>query len=251
MQMDIDFWVLILVGFLAQLIDGSLGMAYGVSSNSFLLGVGVPPAIASASVHTAEVFTTGISGFSHWKLGNIDKRIVLGLIIPGVIGGALGAYVLTSVDGNKIKPYIAIYLLIMGIRILFKAFRHKETPEIAPEPKLLAPLGLVGGTLDAMGGGGWGPIVTTTLISSGHTPRKTIGSVNFSEFFVTLVVSITFLLTIGLTHWNVFLGLMIGGVIAAPFGALLTKKIPARAIMVVVGLVIIFLQIRTMFQIWG
>ncbi len=249
--MDIDFWVLILVGFLAQLIDGSLGMAYGVSSNSFLLGVGVPPAIASASVHTAEVFTTGISGFSHWKMGNIDKRIVLGLIIPGIIGGALGAYVLTSVDGNKIKPYIAIYLLIMGIRILFKAFTHKENVDKDPKPKLLVPLGLAGGALDAMGGGGWGPIVTTTLISSGHTPRKTIGSVNFSEFFVTLVVSITFLLTIGLTHWNVFLGLMIGGVVAAPFGALLTKKIPAKAIMIVVGLVIIFLQIRTMLQIWG
>ena len=249
--MDIDFWVLILVGFLAQLIDGSLGMAYGVSSNSFLLGVGVPPAIASASVHTAEVFTTGISGFSHWKLGNIDKRIVLGLIIPGMIGGVLGAYVLTSVDGDKIKPFIAIYLLIMGIRILVKAFLQKEIVDKEPKPTFLVPLGLAGGTLDAMGGGGWGPIVTTTLISSGHTPRKTIGSVNFSEFFVTLVVSITFLLTIGLTHWNVFLGLMIGGVIAAPFGALLTKKIPARVIMVVVGLVIIFLQIRTMLQIWG
>lgn len=249
--MDIDFWVLILVGFLAQLIDGSLGMAYGVSSNSFLLGVGVPPAIASASVHTAEVFTTGISGFSHWKLGNIDKRIVLGLIIPGMIGGVLGAYVLTSVDGDKVKPFIAIYLLIMGIRILVKAFLQKEIVDKEPKPTFLVPLGLAGGTLDAMGGGGWGPIVTTTLISSGHTPRKTIGSVNFSEFFVTLVVSITFLLTIGLTHWNVFLGLMIGGVIAAPFGALLTKKIPARVIMIVVGLVIIFLQIRTMFQIWG
>ena len=249
--MEINIWVLILVGFFAQLIDGSLGMAYGVSSNSFLLGVGVPPAIASASVHTAEVFTTAISGFSHWRLGNIDKRIVLGLILPGMIGGALGAYLLTSVDGDKIKPFIAFYLLIMGVRILTKAFTHKETADKDPEPKLLVPLGLAGGTMDAIGGGGWGPIVTTTLISSGHTPRKTIGSVNFSEFFVTLVISITFLLTIGITYWNVFLGLMIGGVIAAPLGALLTKKIPAKAIMIVVGLLIIFLQIRTLFQIWG
>ncbi len=249
--MEVEFWALILVGFLAQLIDGSLGMAYGVSSNSFLLGVGVPPAIASASVHTAEVFTTGISGFSHWKLGNIDRRIVLGLILPGMIGGALGAYVLTSVDGDKIKPFIAIYLLIMGIRILIKAFLHKVNFDKEPKPSFLVPLGLAGGTLDAMGGGGWGPIVTTTLISSGHTPRKTIGSVNFSEFFVTMVVSITFLVTIGLSHWNIFLGLMIGGVVAAPFGALITKKIPARVIMVVVGLVIIFLQIRTLVQIWG
>jgi uncharacterized membrane protein YfcA len=168
-----------------------------------------------------------------------------------MVGGAVGAYLLTSVDGNFIKPYIAIYLLIMGFRILAKAFLHKENPDKDPKPKLLIPLGLAGGTMDAIGGGGWGPIVTTTLISSGHTPRKTIGSVNFSEFFVTLVVSITFLLTIGLTHWNVFLGLMIGGVIAAPFGALLTKKIPARIIMIIVGLLIIFLQIRTLVQIWG
>lgn len=249
--MDIDFWLLILVGILAQLIDGSLGMAYGVSSNSFLIGVGVPPAVASASVHTAEVFTTAISGFSHWRLGNIDRRIVLGLIIPGVVGGAIGAYVLTSVDGNVIKPYIAIYLLLMGLRILYLAFFHKEHPEKEPSPKFMIPLGLAGGSLDAIGGGGWGPIVTTTLLSSGHAPRKTIGSVNFSEFFVTLVVSITFLLTIGLKQWNVFLGLMIGGVIAAPFGALLTKKIPAKAIMIAVGLLIIFLQARTLLQIWG
>ncbi len=248
---DINFWVLVLVGVAAQLIDGSLGMAYGVSSNSFLLGVGVPPAIASASVHTAEVFTTAISGFSHWKLGNIDKRIVFGLLIPGMIGGALGAYVLTSVDGNKIKPFIAIYLLLMGIRILYKAFTHKEHPDKEPKPSLMIPLGLAGGTLDAMGGGGWGPIVTTTLISSGHTPRKTIGSVNFSEFFVTIVEAITFLLTLGFQHWNVILGLMLGGVIAAPFGALLTRKIPAKYIMLVVGLLIIFLQIRTLIQIWG
>ena len=248
---DINFWVLVLVGIAAQLIDGSLGMAYGVSSNSFLLGVGVPPAIASASVHTAEVFTTAISGFSHWKLGNIDKRIVFGLLIPGMIGGALGAYVLTSVDGNKIKPYIAIYLLLMGIRILYKAFTHKEQLDKEPNPSLMIPLGLAGGTMDAMGGGGWGPIVTSTLISSGHTPRKTIGSVNFSEFFVTVVEAITFLLTLGFQHWNVILGLMLGGVIAAPFGALLTKKIPAKYIMLVVGSLIIFLQVRTLLQIWG
>ena len=249
--MDINFWVLVLVGIAAQLIDGSLGMAYGVSSNSFLLGVGVPPAIASASVHTAEVFTTAISGFSHWKLGNIDKRIVFGLLIPGMIGGALGAYVLTSVDGNKIKPFIAIYLLLMGIRILIKAFTHRDHPEKEPKQRLMIPLGLTGGIFDALGGGGWGPIVTTTLISSGHTPRKTIGSVNFSEFFVTIVEAITFLLTLGFQHWNVILGLMLGGVIAAPFGALLAKKIPAKYIMIIVGLLIVFLQVRTLVQIWG
>ena len=246
--MEVNFFLLVLVGFIAQLIDGSLGMAYGVSSNSFLLGIGVPPAAASASVHTAEIFTTAISGFSHWRLGNVDKRIVLKLLIPGVIGGAVGAYLLTNINANVIKPYIAVYLLLMGIRIIYKAFTLTKEHDRDPKASLLIPLGLVGGTFDAIGGGGWGPIVTTTLISTGHTPRKTIGSVNFTEFFVTITEAITFILTIGLTHWKVILGLLIGGVIAAPFGALLTKKIPAKTIMIIVGLLIIFLQVRLLIQ---
>lgn len=248
--MEPNFFLLLLVGFLAQLIDGSLGMAYGVSSNSFLLAVGVPPAAASASVHTAEIFTTAISGFSHWKIGNVDRKFVLGLLIPGVIGAAIGAYILTSIDGNLIKPYIAIYLLIMGARILYKAFTIKHAHERAPKASLLIPLGLFGGAFDALGGGGWGPIVTSTLISTGHTPRKTIGSVNFAEFFVTITAAITFILTIGLSHWQVILGLLIGGVIAAPLGAILTKKIPAKAIMIIVGLLIIFLQLRVLLPLW-
>jgi len=248
--MEINFFVLVLVGFFAQLIDGSLGMAYGVSSNSFLLAVGVPPAAASAAVHTAEIFTTAVSGFSHWKIGNVDKKFVWGLLIPGVIGAALGAYVLTSVDGNIIKPYIAIYLLIMGARILYKAFTYTHGHGRDPKPSLLIPLGLVGGAMDAIGGGGWGPIVTSTLISTGHTPSKTIGSVNFSEFFTTLTAAITFIITLGLTHINVILGLLIGGVIAAPLGAMLTKKISPKVIMIIVGALIILLQLRTLYQIW-
>ncbi len=246
--MDVNFFLIVLVGFIAQLIDGSLGMAYGVSSNSFLLGIGIPPAAASASVHTAEIFTTAISGFSHWRLGNVDKKIVLKLLIPGVIGGAVGAYLLTNINANVIKPYIAVYLLLMGIRIIYKAFTLGKEHDRDPKASLLIPLGLVGGSLDAIGGGGWGPIVTTTLMSTGHTPRKTIGSVNFTEFFVTMTEAITFILTIGLTHWKVILGLLIGGVIAAPFGALLTKKIPAKFIMIFVGLLIIFLQVRLLIQ---
>ena len=184
--MDYSIFLFIFVGFIAQVIDGSLGMAYGVSANSFLLTIGLQPAVASASVHASEVVTTLVSGLSHWKFGNVDKRMVLRLLIPGVIGGGLGAYVLTRLDGGLIKPFIAIYLLIMGIRILYKAFR--PTPEHEREPKtgLLVALGLVGGSCDAIGGGGWGPVVTSTLISTGHSPRKSIGSVNFSEFFVTL-----------------------------------------------------------------
>jgi hypothetical protein len=248
--MDVPFLLLVLVGFIAQIIDGSLGMAYGVSANSFLLTVGLSPAIASSSVHAAEVVTTLISGLSHLKFGNIDKRMVLRLLLPGVIGGGLGAYILTTIDGNLIKPWISIYLLVMGIRILWKAFH--PTPEHDREPKtgLLVALGLAGGSLDAIGGGGWGPVVTSTLISTGHSPRKTIGSVNFSEFFVTLTESIVFILTIGLTHWKVILGLLLGGVIAAPLGAFVTKKLPHKAIMIIVGVLIIFLQLRTLYQIW-
>jgi len=141
------------VGFIAQIIDGSLGMAYGVSANSFLLGVGLPPAIASASVHSAEIVTTAISGIAHWREGNTDRRMVLALLIPGVIGGALGAYILTNIDGNKIKPYITIYLLLMGIRILVKAFKGVQLAEEKQTSKLLIPLGLVGGISDAIGGG--------------------------------------------------------------------------------------------------
>lgn len=248
--MELSIFVFIAIGFVAQMIDGSLGMAYGVSANSFLMAIGLSPAISSASVHTSEIFTTLVSGLSHLKFGNVDKKMVLKLLIPGVIGGGLGAYVLTAFDGNVIKPYISIYLLIMGVRILYKAF--KPTVEHGREPKtsLLVALGLIGGTCDAIGGGGWGPVVTSTLISTGHSPRKTIGSVNFSEFFVTVTESVVFILTLGLTHWKVILGLLIGGVVAAPLAAYLTKKLPTKAIMICVGLLIIGLQIRTLCQIW-
>lgn len=248
--MDTNIFLFILVGFIAQLIDGSLGMAYGVSANSFLLSFGLPPAAASASVHASEVVTTFVSGLSHLKLGNIDKRMVLSLLIPGMIGGATGAYVLISVDGDLIKPYIAIYLLIMGIRILFKAFSISEESDKQPKTGLLVGLGLLGGSCDAIGGGGWGPVVTSTLISTGLSPRKTIGSVNFSEFFVTLVESIVFIATIGLTNWKIILGLIIGGIPAAPLGAFLTRRLPAKTIMIIVGCLIVFLQVRTLYSIW-
>ncbi len=247
--MDINFIIVIIVGFVAQMIDGSLGMAYGVSANSFLLGLGIPPAAASASVHSAEIFTTAISGFSHWKLGNVNKELVKRLLIPGVLGGITGAYILTSIPGDDIKPFIAIYLLIMGLRIMYKAFKPNRE-ERQPDSRLLIPLGFVGGAMDAVGGGGWGPVVTTTLISTGHSPQKSIGSVNLSEFFVTFAEVVTFFATIGLTQWQVALGLLIGGVIAAPLGALLTKKIPVKALMITVGLLIIFLQIRTLYLIY-
>lgn len=241
--------IYIVVGFFAQIIDGSLGMAYGVSATSFLLGVGVPPAVASASVHTAEIFTTGVSGISHWKFGNLDKALIKKLLIPGVLGGVLGAYVLTNLPGEALKPFISLYLTLMGGRILLKAFGKDLFPGLKAH---LTILGLFGGIFDAIGGGGWGPIVTTTLISQGNTPRKTIGSVNFTEFFVTFAEVVTFLvaMTIGKDNWQVIVGLALGGVIAAPLGAYLTKRIPARTIMTLVGVLIILLSLRTIYLSW-
>jgi len=247
--LNLEFLGFFIVGFLAQVIDGALGMAYGVSANSFLLGLGVPPALASASVHTAEVFTTAASGISHWRLGNVDKEIIKRLALTGVIGGVIGAYVLSNIDGSVIKPWIALYLLVMGIRILVKAFR----PVNGFSGKLrqrLPLLGMFGGFMDAIGGGGWGPVVTTTMLANGEPPRKTIGSVNLTEFFVTFAEAVTFLFTLGTLDWPVVVGLLLGGGLAAPLGALLTKRVKARSMLVVVGIVVIFLQARTLYQVW-
>ncbi len=244
--MNIDINTLILaaiVGFVAQLIDGSLGMAYGVSSTTFLLSTGIPPALASASVHTAEVFTTAISGLSHHRLGNVHNGLFKRLVIPGVIGGFLGAYILTNVDGNAITPYIAAYLLVMGLFIIYKAFqKYQETDRIH---KRIIPLGLVGGFFDAIGGGGWGPIVTSTLVAVGHNPRYVIGSVNTAEFFVTIVQAATFLVLLGTVQWTMVAGLIIGGVPAAPVAAYLCKRISPRRLMMMVGVLIVLLSVRT------
>lgn len=229
-------------GFLAQMIDGVLGMAYGVSATSLLLSFGVPPAVASASVHTAEVVTTGFSGFSHWRVGNVVMGFARRLIIPGVIGGVIGAYLLTEIPSDVIKPVIAAYLLVMGLIILAKAWRRSV--HVGSE-KHLFPLGLFGGFFDAIGGGGWGPIVVGTLLARGNEPRTTIGSVNLAEFFVTLATSVTFILTLGVTNWLPIAGLALGGAIAAPIAARMTGRIPARPLMVAVGILVILLSIRT------
>lgn len=241
--MEDNILIFMLVGFIAQIIDGALGMAYGVSSNTFLLSIGIPPATASASVHMAEVFTTAVSGFSHWKLKNVDRSLILKLLVPGVLGGITGAYILANLPGDKIKPYISAYLAIMGLVIIRKALRPIQVEREVKD--FIIPLGLVGGFFDAIGGGGWGPIVTTTLVARGNSPRYTIGSVNSTEFFVTFAESVTFILTIGLTHWRVILGLLLGGVIAAPLAAILCKKLPTKALMLGVGILILVVSIRT------
>lgn len=247
--MDITILLYILVGFIAQTIDGALGMAYGVSSNTFLLSLGIPPAAASASVHMAEVVTTGISGFSHWKLGNVDWKLVRRLLIPGVIGGVAGAYLLTSIDGDVIKPWIAGYLLLMGGVIIYKAFTlvPRDRPDDYHGPRV-SWLGLLGGFCDAIGGGGWGPVVTSTLVARGKYARTTIGSVNFSEFFVTCAESVTFVLALSFSqYWQIILGLLIGGGIAAPLAARVTSRLPLKTLMILVGTLIVVLSIRTIY----
>lgn len=232
----------VVAGFIAQMIDGTLGMGYGVSATTLLLSLGVPPAMASASVHTAEVFTTGMSAASHYRAGNVVWSIVRRLLIPGAIGAVIGAYILTSIPGEKMKPFVAAYLLIMGVVILAKAWRRQTDREAHHH---LEPLGFAGGFLDAIGGGGWGPIVVGTLLARGNQPRTTIGSVNFAEFFVTLAASITFLLTIGIATWVPVAGLALGGAVAAPISAMTAKRIPARPLMIAVGVLVIALSVRT------
>lgn len=242
--------IFIIFGFIAQMIDGCLGMGYGVSSTAFFLSLGVPPAIASACVHTSEMFTTAVSGLSHFKFGNVDRSIFVKLLIPGVIGGVLGAYILSELPGGKFRPFVSIYLLIMGLIILLKVF--KKTRKTEGKTRLI-PLGLAGGFFDAIGGGGWGPIVTTTLVANGKNPRLAIGSVNSAEFFVTISESLTFFFTLGailIGHWEKIAGLMIVGVIAAPLAAYACKRVPTRALMVLVGLLIIGLSIRTLYLAW-
>jgi uncharacterized protein len=242
--------VFIVIGFIAQMIDGALGMAYGVSSNTFLLSLGIPPAAASASVHAAEVVITGISGLFHWQFGNVHPDLIKRLLIPGMVGGMIGAYLLTSVDATVIKPFVAVYLMTIGLVILGKAFAKPRHLEVR---KGLIPLGFVGGLMDAIGGGGWGPIVTSTLVALGNNPRFTVGSVNATEFFVTVSESVTFILVMGSSYLDfgkVILGLLIGGALAAPIAAFAASKLPRRLLMVLVGLLIIVLSVRMFYLVW-
>lgn len=234
---DHTFFLFVFAGFIAQMIDGALGMAYGVSCSTLLLSFGMPPAVASASVHTAEVFSTGASGLSHLYFKNIDKNLFLRIVIPGVLGAMLGAYLICDVfDGKIIRPYISSYLLILGAVILFKGIKRQTEPKPI---KRMFPLGFMGGLLDAIGGGGWGPIVTSNLINKGNAPKETIGTVNTAEFFITFFSTGVFLFFINISAWQVILGLIAGGVIAAPFGAFLVKLNKPRTIMLAVGILIV------------
>jgi uncharacterized membrane protein YfcA len=236
------------IGFVAQAIDGALGMAYGVTATTMLLSLGVAPPVASASVHTAEVFTTGVSGAAHWRLGNVDLTVARWLALAGIAGGATGAYLSTALPGSVMRPFVSVYLLAMGIVIVWRAIRRfgsdRGSAASSSTPTRVVPLGVIGGLLDAIGGGGWGATVTSTLIGWGMVPRLAIGSANLAEFFVTIVVMATFFATIGLELWPIIAGLVAGGVLAAPFAAFMTRKLPERPLMLLIGTVIALLSLR-------
>lgn len=236
---EVFFWF-VLIGLAAQLVDGALGMAYGLVSSSVLLAMGLPPAQVSASVHAAEVFTTGASGVSHLAMGNVDKRLFLRLAIPGVIGGVIGAYLLTQVPGEAIRPFVYAYLLVLAVLILVRA---SGRPVPRREVRRVPMLGFFSGMLDAIGGGGWGPLATSTLLAKGGQARTVIGSVNAAEFVVTLAVSITFLLSIGLDHLEIVLGLLVGGMIAAPVAALLVKHVREKWVLLAVGVLLLCISL--------
>ena len=241
-----DFLLFAIVGFLAQAVDGALGMAYGVISSTVLLSFGVSPAQASAAVHSAEMFTTAASGSAHLYHRNIDWKLFVRLAPFGIIGGCLGAYVLTSFDGDMVKPFVTTYLALVGVWLFFRSFR--KVPNNPVPARIVAPLGTVGGFLDAAGGGGWGPIVTTGLLGAGAPPRYVIGTVNAAEFLITTSVSLTFLIALLTGHWEAELaslapiaGLIIGGLGAAPFAGWIIKSIKERLLLRLVSVLIILL----------
>lgn len=248
------FFLVAVVGVVAQFVDGAMGMGYGTTAASVLIAAGFLPALVSASVHTAETFTTLASGVSHLKLGNVDRGIVLPLAVSGIIGGVAGAYLLASlVSGKDVRPLVAAILLLLGLSLLLRAWwgRMVLRPATSLSRKLLWPLGLLAGTVDAIGGGGWGPVATATLMSGRQTePRFIVGSVNLAEFFVTLAITLTFGLTLGFENflWHITIPLIVGGVLVAPVAALVSRRVSPKLLMTTVGVLLVLLNGKTAFQ---
>ncbi len=254
--MGTEFFIFAAVGFFAQIVDGALGMAYGVVSSTMLLAFGVPPAAASASVHAAEMFTTAASATSHVSHRNVNWRLFWRLAPAGIVGGVLGTYLLTAIDGAVLRPFVTIYLGLLGVYILYRAFRIRAAYK-EPRTGLVLPLGVAGGFVDAAGGGGWGPIVTSSLIGSGGAPRYVVGTVNTVEFFVTTAVSVAFITALLTGHWAdaegidqhlwSVAGLVVGGVLAAPLAGFVVRIIPPQRLMMLVGTLVMALAC---FQTW-
>lgn len=242
-QLNAGILIYVLAGFVAALIDGALGMAYGVSATTFLLSLGLTPLVASASVHASEIFTSGASGLMHRKLGNVNGKLLRTLVLPGMCGAVCGAILLYNLGEflHLVKPFVACYTLVLGVLIIRKTLRKRTKKK---PMKQVGALAGIGGFLDAIGGGGWGPIVTSTLIAKGRHPLYTIGSSNMAKFFVSFASSATFISLAGISHWQVILGLVLGGMISAPIGAMLSRKLPVKTTMLIVGCVVIAASLR-------
>ncbi len=249
-NLDSHFYIYILTGFVAEMADGALGMGYGVSCSIFLMSLNIPGPAISSSMHTAKMFASGTAGYSHYKFGNVNKKLFRALVIPGVIGSATGAcvlYFLGAKYGAFVKPMLAVYALFLGIRIFMRVFKKDQKKK---KVKNVGWLAGIGGFLDAIGGGGWGPIVTGTLVSKGRSPKFVVGSVSIAEFFATLSCASMFIILIGVSHWQIILGLILGSIVAAPIAARLAGKLPLKAMFFLVGSMVIFWSLRIIWQVF-
>ncbi len=242
---DLFFWAL-LFGSIAALIDGSLGMAYGVTGTAFLLGYGISPIKAVAYIHIAEIFVSGSSGLNHWRIGNVDAKLFKKLLIPGIIGAILGALIITKIKIPYLSIVISIYLLFMGIFLIAKAYA-KIKLQFKQKNSVVIPLAVTGGFVDGAGGGGWGPVVTTSLLGGKMMPKKVIGTVNASEFFINLASATAFLFLVKVTDWEALAGLIIGGFLITPYAAKATSRMSVKMILTVVGCLITALSIRKLY----
>ncbi|WP_294215281.1 sulfite exporter TauE/SafE family protein [uncultured Chryseobacterium sp.] len=244
------FYWMMLVGFLAEIVAGSMGMGYGVICTTTLLFLNIPPHVVSASIHSAESFTTAAGSISHVRLKNVSKSLVKKLAIPAVIGAVIGAVCLTYLGeyyARLTKTIIAFYTLYLGFQILSNAFKEKQSKKLKRKTNLTR-LGVIGGFIDSFAGGGWGPLVTGTLIKNAFTPRFAVGSSTVAKFILTLTAAITFFITLGVQHWNIILGLLIGGIITAPFSAMLTAKLPVKKMFIIIGTLVIVMSSITIYK---
>ncbi|WP_295230233.1 sulfite exporter TauE/SafE family protein [uncultured Chryseobacterium sp.] len=244
------FYWMMLVGFLAEIVAGSMGMGYGVICTTTLLFLNIPPHVVSASIHSAESFTTAAGSISHVRLKNVSKSLVKKLAIPAVIGAVIGAVCLTYLGeyyARLTKTIIAFYTLYLGFQILSNAFKEKQSKKLKRKTNLTR-LGVIGGFIDSFAGGGWGPLVTGTLIKNAFTPRFAVGSSTVAKFILTLTAAITFFITLGVQHWNIILGLLIGGIVTAPFSAMLTAKLPVKKMFIIIGTLVIVMSSITIYK---
>ncbi len=244
------FYWMLLVGFIAELVAGSMGMGYGVICTSILLFLNIPPPVVSASIHSAESFTTAAGSISHWKLGNTNKKLIKALALPAIMGAIIGALALSYFGEHYakiVRPFIATYTLYLGINILRNALKKKEI-RIIKKKTNIPTLGFLGGFIDSFGGGGWGPLVTGTFIKNGRTPRYVVGSSTVAKFILTITSAITFVFIIGIKHWNIVAGLLLGGIITAPFSAMLTAKLPVKKMFFAVGIIVIIMSLITIIK---